>query len=59
MKIDIHLTINEKDLENACEVLGVTREHFKKIVAHNLEEDMGETISDNWDLFEEKTFEID
>lgn len=59
MKIDIHLTINEEQLKDACQRLGCTREQIKQNIIANMEEDMGETISDNWDIFEEKIFEIE
>ena len=59
MLINIVLRIDEEELQEGLEVLGKSREEFRQCVIKNLEEDMGEAIADNWELFDEINFSVD
>ena len=59
MLISIVLRIDEEELQEDLEQLGKSREEFRQCVIKNLEEDMGETISDSWELFAEAKFTVD
>ena len=58
MKIEIHLTIDEEMVAQACEQNNCTREKFVETVTALMEEDMGQTIEDNEEFWSSKTFEI-
>lgn len=58
MLINIVLRIDEEQLQEGLKVLGKTREEFRQKVIKNLEENMGETIEDNWELFDEIKFAV-
>ena len=59
MLINIVLRIDEEELQEGLEQLGKSREEFRQCVIKNLEEDMGETISDSWELFDEVRYTVD
>lgn len=59
MIINIVLRIDEEQLQEGLKVLGRTRNEFKQALIKSLEEDMGETIEDNWELFDEVKFSVD
>ena len=58
-KINIVLKINEEPLNEKLKSTGKTREDFKQALTKGLEEDMGEIIEDNWELFDEVKFTVD
>ena len=59
MLISIVLRIDEEQLQEGLERLGKSREEFRQRVIKNLEEDIGEAIADNWELFAEAKFTVD
>jgi hypothetical protein len=59
MKIEIHLTIDEKMVAKACEENNCTRERFVETVRSLMEYNMGQTIEDNEEFWASQTFEID
>lgn len=59
MIINITLRIDEEQLQEGLKALGKTREELRQDLIELLEDDMGETISDNWELFDEVKFTVD
>lgn len=59
MLINIVLKINEEVIQDISERFGKSKEEFRQILTKNLEEDMSETIGDNWELFDEVSFTVD
>lgn len=59
MIINIVLNIDEEQLKEGLKVLGKTRNEFKNKLILSLNEDIGETISDNLELFDEVRFSVD
>jgi hypothetical protein len=59
MLINIVLRIDEELLQEGLERLGKSREEVRQRIIEKLEEDMGETIADNWELFAETKFTVD
>lgn len=59
MKINIVLKINEEVIKDVSERFGKSKEEFRQLLTKSLEEDMSETIGDNWELFDEVKFTID
>lgn len=59
MLINIVLRIDEELMLEGLERLGKSREEFRQTLLELLEEDMGETIEDNWELFSEVRFTVD
>jgi hypothetical protein len=59
MLINIVLRIDEEQLQEGLEKIGGTRNEFRQTLIELLEEDMGDTIEDNWELFSEVRFTVD
>ena len=57
MKITITLTISKETVEKILET-GMSKEDLLKTITDNFNENMGETIEDNEELWATKTFEI-
>ena len=59
MLINIVLRIDEELLQEGLERLEKSREEFRQDLIELLEEDMGETIEDNWEMLSEVRFTVD
>lgn len=59
MLINIVLRIDEEQLQEGLKVLGKTRNEFKNKMILSLGENVGETIEDNWELFDEVRYTVD
>lgn len=59
MVIRIALNIDEKKLQEGLKALGKSRVEFKRKLTESLVDNMGETIEDNWELFDEVKFTVD
>jgi hypothetical protein len=59
MVVSIVLRIDEELMQEGLERLGKSREEFRQTLIELLEEDMGDTIEDNWELFSEVRFTVD
>ena len=57
IKITITLTISKETVEKILET-GMSKEDLLKTITDNFNENMGETIEDNEELWATKTFEI-
>jgi hypothetical protein len=59
MLIRIALNIDEEKLQEGLKILGKSRVEFRRKLTESLADNMGETIEDNWELFDEIEFEVD
>ncbi len=59
MLINIILKINEEVVQDILKRFDKSKEEFIQILTKSLEEDMRETIGDNWELFDEVQFTVD
>ena len=59
MLINIVLRIDEEQLQEGLKVLGKSRIEFRRKLTESLADNMGETIEDNWELFDEVRFTVD
>lgn len=59
MLINIVLRIDEEQLQEGLKVLGKSRIEFRRKLTESLADNMGETIEDNWELFDEIKFTVD